>query len=65
MIRIKVDGQEYKNVKKAFEDLGLPMNKHIKFRGELREEKQKVFEHEGVEHHFEVFDSNKAENSAG
>ena len=33
---VKVNGTEYKSVLKAFVALGLPVNKHIKFRGDLK-----------------------------
>jgi len=34
---VMVDGEEYRSVRAAFAELGLPMSKHIKFRGELKE----------------------------
>jgi len=33
---VKVDGVTYRSVKQAFEQLNLPLTKHIKFRGELK-----------------------------
>lgn len=36
--RVMVDGEEYRSVKQAFEFLNLPLQKHIKFRGELKRE---------------------------
>jgi len=35
--KVEVDGEVYGSVRKAFVELGLPLEKHIKFRGELRE----------------------------
>ena len=45
----------YKSVAAAFEGLGLPMNKHIKFRGELKAAGKLTFMHEGFEYHFQAF----------
>lgn len=41
---VAVDGVEYRSVREAFAALGLPMSKHIKFRGELKKAGEGVFE---------------------
>lgn len=41
---VAVEGVEYRSVREAFAALGLPMNKHIKFRGELKKAGEGVFE---------------------
>lgn len=41
---VEVDGVAYGSVAKAFKALGLPMSKHIKFRGELKKAGEGVFE---------------------
>ena len=46
-MRITVDAVPYRSVKIAFEALGLPLGRHIKFRADLHKEGRKVFEHEG------------------
>lgn len=51
-MRISVDGVKYRSVIKAFAALGLPINKHGKFRLGLHEHKKAVFEHEGKKHKF-------------
>lgn len=33
---VKVGGTQYRSVAEAFRQLGLPMEKHVKFRGELK-----------------------------
>lgn len=44
---VSVDGEDYKSVRAAFLSLNLPMGKHIKFRGELKEAgKLTAFGHE-------------------
>lgn len=44
---VSVDGEDFKSVRAAFLELGLPMGKHIKFRGELKEQgKMTAFGHE-------------------
>lgn len=41
-----VDGQDYPSVRAAFLELGLPMGKHIQFRGKLKEQgKMEAFGH--------------------
>ena len=40
-----VDGQEYRSVADAFQQLKLPLNKHIKFRMELKAAGHAKFEH--------------------
>jgi hypothetical protein len=43
--RVVVAGKgEFRSVKEAFESLGLPLNKHIKFRAELKAEGSKTFD---------------------
>lgn len=41
---VKVDGQDYRSVLAAFQALGLNVNKHIKFRAELKASGKAVFE---------------------
>lgn len=51
---ISVAGTFYRSVKEAFEKLGLPLGKHIKFRMELKAAGTKTFEHEGKKYNFKV-----------
>lgn len=53
-MRITVDGEEYRSVAVAFHDIGLPIKSHIKFRGALKKEKSKVFEHNGKKYLFKL-----------
>lgn len=47
--KVEVDGQEYPSVRQAFIDLNLPLEKHIKFRMELKAAgKLKAFDHKWV-----------------
>lgn len=48
--KVSVGGVVYRSVKEAFEKLGLPLEKHIKFRMELKEKGKAVFEG----HHFKL-----------
>jgi len=45
---------EFKSLRVAFAELGLPDAKHIKFRGELKKEGAKTFEFEGVKYNFVI-----------
>ena len=51
---VKVSGKIYRSVKQAFEELGLPLNKHIKFRMELKQHAEMTFRHEGKQVKFSV-----------
>ena len=59
---VRVNGKEYKSVPAAFEALGLPKSKRIRFRGELvaasgfanPKNRALIFEREGVEYKFEI-----------
>lgn len=48
------DHGEFKSVRAAFDDLGLPIKKHGKFRMELKEKGEHAIEHEGVNYVFSV-----------
>ena len=50
--RITVDGVPHRSVFMAFESLGLPITKHIKFRAKLKASGKETFEHEGKKYHF-------------
>lgn len=50
--RITVNGSPYRSVFAAFESLGLPVSRHIKFRGELNASGAETFEHEGKTYKF-------------
>ncbi len=52
--RVTVNKIPYRSVFVAFEALGLPVNKHIKFRAKLKLSGDEVFEHEGKKYHFVV-----------
>lgn len=43
---VKVGGTEYRSTAAAFEDLGLPMGRHIPFRMELKEKGRAVYKDE-------------------
>lgn len=51
---VTVNGAEYRSVLAAFTELGLPINKHIVFRGKLKVELQKDFEHDGKVYTFKI-----------
>jgi len=51
---VKVDGVEFRSVAKAFQELRLPMAKHIKFRAALKQAGAKDFEAGGKTYHFNV-----------
>lgn len=51
---ISVAGTFYRSVKEAFEKLGLPLGKHIKFRMELKAAGTKTFEYDGKKYNFKV-----------
>lgn len=44
---VKAGNKVYRSVKQAFEDLGLPLSKHIRFRMELKSVGTMTFKHEG------------------
>ena len=44
---VKASGQIYRSVREAFEALGLPLSKHIRFRMELKSVHELTFKHEG------------------
>jgi hypothetical protein len=44
--------EQYSSLFKAFVALGLPENKHVKFRAELKKEGKKLFEHNGTHYNF-------------
>lgn len=44
-LHVKVGSTNYKSVREAFAALNLPMSRHIKFRGLLRDAGELVFEH--------------------
>lgn len=53
--KVKVNGTEYRSVAAAFEELKLPMSRHIPFRMELKAAGRKVFEDEkGNKHTFTI-----------
>lgn len=52
--RVTVNGNPYRSVFVAFEMLGLPIGKHIKFRGKLKASADEVFEHDGKKYHFKI-----------
>lgn len=45
---------EYRSVRKAFEELGLPDSKHIRFRMKLKEARNADFEGNGTVYHFSI-----------
>lgn len=51
---VEVGGIVFKSVAEAFGNLGLPMSKHIKFRGELKRAGSLTFEHDGKHYTFKV-----------
>lgn len=51
---VKVDGVEYKSVRAAFTELRLPIAKHIRFRGALKQAGSMAFEHNGKSYVFTV-----------
>lgn len=51
---VKVDGVEYKSVRVAFTELRLPIAKHIRFRGALKQAGSMTFEHNGKSYKFTV-----------
>jgi len=55
-VGVEVSGErsEYKSLRVAFAELGLPDAKHIKFRGELKKEGAKTFEYEGKAYNFVI-----------
>lgn len=52
MASMTVDGHPYRSIKAAFDTLGLPLNKHGKFRLKLKATGKETFEHEGKKYHF-------------
>lgn len=48
------NGVRFRSVAQAFDQLGLPMVKHIPFRGTLKQSGEAVFEHEGKKYSFKV-----------
>lgn len=44
---VKAGNRVYRSVREAFQDLRLPLNKHIKFRMELKQVQELTFKHEG------------------
>ena len=57
--KVKVGGEVYGSVRKAFAALGLPDVKHIKFRGELKRAGKLTFEHDGKKFNFTVVANEK------
>lgn len=51
---VKASGTVYRSVKEAFEQLGLPLSKHIKFRMQLKQVAELTFKHEGRQVTFKV-----------
>ncbi len=52
---VVVEGHgEFRSVRQAFRDLGLPEVKHGKFRMDLKAKGEHTFEHEGTTFHFKV-----------
>jgi hypothetical protein len=58
-VTVKAGGKttEHKSVASAFKALGLPMPKHIAFRGKLKVSGKEVFEHNGVMYGFRLIDN--------
>lgn len=58
-VTVKAGGKttEHKSVAAAFKALGLPMPKHIAFRGKLKASGKEVFEHNGVMYGFRLVES--------
>lgn len=44
---VKASGKMFRSVKQAFEELGLPLEKHIRFRMQLKQVAEMTFNHEG------------------
>lgn len=57
---VVVRGVEYRSVLDAFEKLDLPVNKHIKFRAELKAEGSKEFTHNDEVYSFVIADPKPA-----
>lgn len=53
-MKVMVGDLVFGSVKKAFLHFQLPLAKHIKFRGQLRDAKQLTFSHGGEEYHFKL-----------
>jgi hypothetical protein len=53
-VEVTVEGATvgFSSVWKAFESFGLPAEKHIRFRGKLKQSRAEVFEHDGVRYEF-------------
>lgn len=50
---------EYNSVRAAFEALGLPISKHIRFRMKLKEAGEMAFQHDGKEYHFQIAEASE------
>jgi hypothetical protein len=53
-MRVTYNGKPYRGILSAFLDLGLPVNKHGRFRLELYANKKATFVHNGKEYDFSV-----------
>lgn len=51
---VMVGDKQYNSVMRAFEELKLPLQKHIKFRALLKKEKTAIFEHENKKYSFSI-----------
>lgn len=60
-MRLTVNGEQYRSVKQAFEQLGLPLEKHIRFRGLFNHDGVAVFEHAGKEYVFHKLEPAQSE----
>jgi len=54
---VKVKGETFDSVRKAFLALGLPLSVHIRFRMTLKANGSAVFEHEGKKYQFTVVEA--------
>jgi predicted DNA-binding WGR domain protein len=51
---VKAGSKVYRSVKQAFEELGLPLSKHIRFRMELKSIGEMTFQHNGKSVKFHI-----------
>lgn len=54
---VRVAGTDYKSVAAAFQELKLPMGKHIPFRAKLKASGAETFEHDGQKYNFKLVEA--------
>lgn len=60
LVQVNGKSNEFKSVRSAFAELGLPDEKHIRFRMKLKENHTAVFEYEGLSYTFTLVESTEA-----